>query len=259
MRVNICGVAIDRYTFAEVVTSVVNHAQLRKPPEYVVTPNAHHVVLLQNDCQFRQIYQQARWVVPDGVSLLWAAQFLSTPLAGRVNGTDLFEELCAESAIAGLKVFLLGGRPGAAEKAAKVLQQRYPTLNIVGTYCPPYGFQNNAQELDTMNAAIQAANPDLLFVGLGAPKQESWIYNNYQTLNVPVSLGIGVSFELVSGIVPRAPRWMQYTGLEWLFRLFMEPKRLWQRYLLGNIIFLGLVMKQKCRKILKKTMKPSIP
>jgi N-acetylglucosaminyldiphosphoundecaprenol N-acetyl-beta-D-mannosaminyltransferase len=254
MRVNICGVDVDKYSFAEAVAGVLNHAKLGKPPEYVVTPNAHHIVMLQKNDSFRQVYQHARWVVPDGVSLLWAAKFLSMPLSGRVNGTDLLESLCAMSAPLGLKVFFLGGRPHAANQAAAVLNQRYPSLKI-STYCPPYGFHTDPQEQVRINAAIKAAAPDLLFVGLGAPKQEYWIANNYQALNVPVSLGIGVSFELVSGMVTRAPQWMQKTGLEWLFRLLMEPRRLWQRYLLGNIIFMGLVLKQKMRSLLKRALK----
>jgi N-acetylglucosaminyldiphosphoundecaprenol N-acetyl-beta-D-mannosaminyltransferase len=256
MRVTICGVDIDKYAFAEAVAGMLSHAKLRKPPEYVVTPNAHHIVLLQRDAQFRKVYQQARWVVPDGVSLLWAARFLSMPLAGRVNGTDLLESLCAMSAKLGLKVFFLGGRPMAANKAAIVLKQRHPDLEVT-TYCPPYGFHTDPQEQQRIHAAIRAADPDLLFVGLGAPKQEYWIANHYKTLNVPVSLGIGVSFELVSGMVTRAPRWMQKMGLEWFFRLLMEPRRLWQRYLVGNVVFVGLVMKQKLRAIVDRARKLS--
>jgi N-acetylglucosaminyldiphosphoundecaprenol N-acetyl-beta-D-mannosaminyltransferase len=244
MRVKICGVEIDPVSFSDATIAILNHAKLGKPPEYVVTPNAHHVVMLQKNERFRQIYQRARWVVPDGVPLLWASWLLNTPLPERVNGTDLFEQLCAMSAKLGLKVFLLGGRPGAADSAVEVLRQRYPDLKAE-TYCPPFGFEDDRQEQQRMNEAIHAAAPDLLFVGLGAPKQEYWIEDHYLSLNVPVSLGIGVSFELVSGMVPRAPRWMQNMGLEWFFRLMMEPHRLWQRYLLGNFIFVSLVIKQK--------------
>lgn len=142
---------------------------------------------------------------------------------------------------------MLGGRPGASQKAAQVLQARYPSLKIAGTYCPPYGFESDPVELKRINLAITTAAPDLLFVGLGAPKQEYWIYNNYQKLGVPVSIGIGVSFELVSGMVKRAPKLLQKTGLEWFFRLIAEPQRLWRRYLVGNTIFIFLVLKQKFR------------
>lgn len=239
MKINIAGTQIDKYSFDEVVGRIVDQAFSKDSPEYVVTPNAQHILTLQKDTHFREIYGKAFLVVPDGVSLLWAAKFLQTPLEGRVNGTDLFERLCAIAAEKGLKIFLLGGRPGAADKAAEILQARYPDLKIVGTHCPPYGFESNSAELALINAKIQAATPDILFVGLGAPKQENWIYANYQQLNVPISIGIGVSFELVAGMVQRAPVLMQKSGLEWLFRLIVEPKRLWQRYIVGNPILFG--------------------
>ncbi|OUL22564.1 WecB/TagA/CpsF family glycosyltransferase [Nostoc sp. 106C] len=245
MRINICGVEIDKYTFNEVVNQIVNHALSKGKPEYVVTPNAMHILSLQKDVYFREIYRQAFLVVPDGVSLLWAAKFLQTPLKDRVNGTDLFEKLCAIAAEKGLRVFLLGGRPGAAEQAKQKLKARHPNLSIVGTYCPPYGFEYQPEELESINSKIKAASPDILFVGLGAPKQEKWIANNYLELQVPISIGIGVSFELVADMVRRAPVWMQKAGLEWLFRLIVEPSRLWKRYILGNPTFIWLVLKQR--------------
>lgn len=245
MRVNICGIEVDDYSFDRVVERILNHVLSGGKPEYVVTPNAMHILSLQQDNDFQEIYRRAFLAVPDGVSLLWAAKFLQTPLNGRVNGTDLFEKLCEVAASKGLKVFFLGGRSGAADKAAEVLEARHSGLKIVGTHCPPYGFESNATELELIDAKIRAAAPDILFVGLGAPKQEKWIYANYQQLNVPIYIGIGVSFELVAGMVKRAPVLMQRTGLEWLFRLGVEPKRLWQRYIIGNPLFIWLVLKQK--------------
>jgi N-acetylglucosaminyldiphosphoundecaprenol N-acetyl-beta-D-mannosaminyltransferase len=251
MRVNICGVKIDRYSFNEVVDIIIDRAISGGKPEYVVTPNAQHIVTLQNDAHFRKIYQNAFLVVPDGVPLLWAAKLLNTPLRDRVNGTDLFEHLCAVAANKGLKIFLLGGRFGAADKAAHILQKKYPNLNIVGTYCPSYGFEIDPTELSQINQMIETTNPDILFVGLGAPKQEKWIDANYQILGVPISVGIGVSFELVSGMVSRAPTWMQKAGLEWLYRLIVEPRRLWKRYIFGNAVFILLVLQQRLGLIKK--------
>ena len=245
-KVNICGIEIDSCSFDEVVNRITEYALSSDAvPRYVITPNAHHILLLQDDAHFREIYSKAFLVVPDGVPLLWAAKFLGTPLSGRVNGTDLFEYLCKAAAENELGVFLMGGRPGAAEGAAKVLKTRYPNLNVVGTDCPPYGFEKDATELKRINTKLKEASPDLLFVGLGAPKQEKWMYANCEEIDVPISVGIGVSFEFVAGIVKRAPRWMQRTGLEWLFRLIAEPRRLWKRYILGNPRFLWLVFKQK--------------
>lgn len=245
MSINIFGIEIDQYSFNEVVDRIIHHALSNNPPAYVVTPNAQHILTLQEDAHFREIYREAFLVVPDGVSLLWAARFLGTPLMGRVNGTDLFEQLCAVAAQKRLRIFLLGGRPGAAEQAKETLQKRHPTLEIVGTYCPLYGFETQPKELALIDAKIEEAAPHILFVGLGAPKQEKWIYANHQRLGVPISVGIGVSFELVADMVRRAPVWMQKAGLEWLFRLLIEPQRLWRRYIVGNPQFVWLLLKQR--------------
>lgn len=245
MRIKLCGVGVDTYSFDEVVERITDHVSSSQKPEYVVTPNAQHIVVLQKDNHFRKIYQDAFLSVPDGVPLLWAAKFLGKSLNGRVNGTDLFERLCEVAAEKKLRIFLLGGRPGAAERASQILTNRHPGLTVSGFYCPPYGFESDPNELAKIEDALRLTKPDILFVGLGAPKQEYWIYENYEKLNIPISLGIGVSFELVSGMVQRAPVWMQNTGLEWLFRLFAEPQRLWKRYLVGNTVFLWLVLKQK--------------
>ena len=247
-RIKLCGIEVDTYTFDEVMRIILDQAtpshNTTQKPSFVVTPNVAHLVTLQHDPEFRQIYTQALLAVPDGVPLLWAAKLLKSPLGGRVNGTDLFEQLTAMAADRGLKVFLLGGRSGAASRAEEILTQRHPNLNVVGTYSPPFGFESNLDEIHRINTLIHDSNPDILFVGLGAPKQEKWIAHHYESLGVPVSIGIGVSFEFVAGMVKRAPRWMQKTGLEWLFRLISEPGRLWKRYLVGNIYFMYLVLKQ---------------
>jgi len=245
-QVTIGGIGIDGYSFSEVVDAVTDHAlSPRAAPRYVITPNVHHILLLQDDAHFREIYRKAFLVVPDGVPLLWAARFLGTSLRGRVNGTDLFERLCEVAAEKGLGVFLLGGRPGAADGAARVLKARHPQLHVVGTDCPPYGFEKDATELQRIKAKVKKAAPDFLFVGLGAPKQEKWMFTHCEALEVPISVGVGVSFEFVAGTVRRAPRLMQVMGLEWLFRLVTEPRRLWKRYVVGNPRFLWLVFKQK--------------
>jgi N-acetylglucosaminyldiphosphoundecaprenol N-acetyl-beta-D-mannosaminyltransferase len=243
-RATIAGAAIDALSFGQVVDAIVTRAAHTEDPCYVVTPNAHHLVLLQQDALLRDIYGRAFLVVPDGVPLLWAARLLGQRLNGRVNGTDLFETLCARAAERGLRVFMLGGREGAADAAATVLTARHPGLRICGTACPPIGFEDDPIESALVLDAIRAAQPNLLFVGLGAPKQEYWMYRNCARLGVPVSLGIGVSFEFVGGVVRRAPRWMQRAGLEWLHRVGSEPARLWQRYVFGNARFCALVARQ---------------
>jgi N-acetylglucosaminyldiphosphoundecaprenol N-acetyl-beta-D-mannosaminyltransferase len=243
-QVSLAGVPIDVTDFEGAVGLIIDRALRDARGHYVVTPNAHHVTLYQNDALFRKIYQTAFLTLPDGVPLLWAARLLGRRLPCRVNGTDLFEALCSQASLYGLRVYLLGGREGAADAAAARLRERHPALNICGTHCPPLGFEHDAAGQATIVARINEARPHLLFVGLGAPKQEYWMYWNRHRLDVAVSLGIGVSFELVGKIVPRAPRWMQRAGLEWLFRLMAEPKRLWRRYLVGNAMFCALIARQ---------------
>lgn len=243
-RVNICGTLIDPYTLDEAIEEIIRYASSTASPAYVVTPNAQHILLLQQDSAFREAYRNALLVVPDGVPLLWAATFLRTPLRGRVNGTDLFEKLCAVAAQQGLRVFLLGGNPGSADGAAQTLRLRHPQLQVAG-YCPPRGFEKDPIELGQITAKIKSAMPHLLFVGLGSPKGEQWIYSYHREVGVPISVGVGASLDLVAGVFKRAPKHMQERGLEWLYRLLIEPRRLWRRYLLGNPRFLWQVLKQR--------------
>jgi N-acetylglucosaminyldiphosphoundecaprenol N-acetyl-beta-D-mannosaminyltransferase len=253
MKVNIAGAEIDVYSFDEVVQISIDRALTKTAPTYIVTPNAQHINNLQRDGLFREIYSKAFLAIPDGMSIVWAAKFLGTPLKGKVSGSNLFEKLCEIGSSRPLKIFLLGGRPQAADRAAQVLEDRYPGLNIVDTHCPPYGFESDRREIELINQKILAAAPDILFVGLGSPKQEKWIYANYQKLKVPVSIGVGISFEFVAGMVKRAPLWMQKSGLEWLFRLLVEPKRLWKRYVLGNPAFMWLILKQRLARSNRST------
>jgi N-acetylglucosaminyldiphosphoundecaprenol N-acetyl-beta-D-mannosaminyltransferase len=213
-------------------------------PVYVVTPNAQHLVLLERDEHFREIYSHANLVLPDGFSLLLAARLVGKRLKERVTGVDVFKALCGRAAEIGLRIFLLGGQPGSADLAARKLKAAYPRLIVAGTYCPAWGFENDREELEVVVRMVRRANPHLLFVGLGTPKQEKWIYAYSLKLGVPVCMGIGGSFEMVGGIIPRAPLWMQGLGLEWLFRLAVEPRRLWKRYLIGSLQFMAIVFTQ---------------
>jgi N-acetylglucosaminyldiphosphoundecaprenol N-acetyl-beta-D-mannosaminyltransferase len=243
-RVRIGHSNVDVVTYEEALDRLAELAEAPAGAAHIVTPNAQHVVLLERDRYLRKIYSEAALVVPDGISLVFAARLLGKPLKGRVTGVDLFQGLCGRAAERGLGVFLLGGRRGAAEEAAARLKSNYPRLNVVGTCCPPYGFHLHEEGLGAVAREILAARPHILFVALGAPKQEYWIYEHGMNLEVPLSIGIGGSFEMVSGMTRRAPRWLQAAGLEWLFRLALEPRRLWRRYLIGNVQFLVILLKQ---------------
>lgn len=242
-RLAIGHTLIDRCSFNEAIRCITRHALSAGRPTYVVTPNAQHIVLLSTDRRLRDIYREAGLVVPDGFSLLIAARVLGSKFPERVSGVDLFVALCGSAAQTGLKVFLLGGRPGSAELAASTMQERFPGLQVE-TCCPPFGFESSELELARISHAIRRFQPDVLFVALGAPKQEYWIYDHGQKLGVPVCLGVGGSFELATGIVPRAPRWVQRIGCEWMYRLWQEPRRLWRRYSIGNVQFASIVLQQ---------------
>ena len=155
--------------------------------------------------------------------------------------------LCGLAAKNDLRVFLLGGRPGSADLAADVLRVEYAGLKC-STYCPPLGFERSASGLRQTAEAIVAAQPDILFVAFGAPKQEYWIYEHGLRLSVPVCIGVGGSFEIVGGVVPRAPQWTQNIGCEWLYRFSREPRRMWRRYLIGNMEFAAIVLRQRVRR-----------
>ena len=232
---------------AVLVTEVLLHRG-EYPPLTIVGPNAHLVTLAEKNDRFAAAMQAAHLAVPDGISVVWAARLLAAPIPERVTGGDLMERMCAEAAHYGFRVFFLGGLPGAAVMAAHNLRLRYPGLTICGTYCPPAGFERSGQELERMLQEINAAEADLLCVAFGAPKQEIWMQENRGRLRVGAILPVGAAFDTQAGLRRRAPAWIQRLGLEWMFRLAMEPRRLWRRYLIGNAEFVALVLRQWARE-----------
>ena len=243
-KINICHVDIDSISMKEALC-IMEDIIAEKGRGLIVTPNVDHIVQLQKDEEFKVIYRQALLALPDGMPVMWGAKFLGTPLKQKISGSDLFPEFCKVTADKGYKMFFMGGRPGAVTRTKELLEKRYSKINIVGTYCPPFGFEKDEAENAKIVKMINQARPDVLFVGLGAPKQEKWLYRNYNELNVPVSAGIGITFEYMAGMVTRAPLWMQNVGLEWFWRLMMEPRRLWKRYLVYDMQFFWLILKQK--------------
>jgi N-acetylglucosaminyldiphosphoundecaprenol N-acetyl-beta-D-mannosaminyltransferase len=243
-RVNILGAQIDNLDRAEAMERIASLVRERRP-SLVVTPNVDHLVNLQGDSEFREIYREAGLVLTDGVPLLWAARFLGTPIREKLSGSDIFHDLCRLSATRGFRVFFMGGRAGAAAAAAEQVRRDNPGLQVVGVYSPPFGFERDAAESAHIDAMLTEARPDLLLLGLGSPKQEKWAARNAPRLGIPVTIGIGITFEYTAGMVRRAPGWMQRIGLEWLFRLLMEPGRLWKRYLVNDPKFFWLVLKQR--------------
>jgi N-acetylglucosaminyldiphosphoundecaprenol N-acetyl-beta-D-mannosaminyltransferase len=251
-RARIGRALVDCCSLAEAVDVVTRHAALRGPSACVVTPNAQHIVLLESDAGMQQAYAHADLVLADGASLLMASRLLGEKLCSRIAGIDLFERLCHQAAEFGLRVFLLGGHPGSAQLAAEKLQRRFRDLPIVGTYCPPPGFEHDDRELQAIDDALRRTQPDLVFVALGAPKQEFWMHRYGRHSGAPVLIGVGGSFEIMGGLRRRAPRFLQRIGAEWLYRLLLEPRRLWRRYLIGNGRFLWIVLRQRAAQFREK-------
>lgn len=210
----------------------------------VVTVNAQFVCNAAQDPHYAGLLSAADLAVADGCSLLFASHLLRRPLPARIPGVDLVVRLCEEAARNDLRVGFVGGREGAAAQAAENLTKRFPGLNIACVECPPLEFEQDLILSDALASRVRAAQPDLIFVGLGSPKQEYWIERHMGSIPGAVMMGVGGSFDMLSGDVPRAPRWMQRAGLEWAFRLLVEPRRLWRRYLLGNMQFVQIVLWQ---------------
>lgn len=225
MSIRILGVRVDNVTMQEALARL--HAMvLEGNPHQVVTVNPEFIMRAQVDEAFRQVLEEADLAIPDGQGLLWGAKWLGQPLRERVAGSDLVPLIAQESAKRGYRLFLLGAAPGVAERAARVLMERYPGARIVGTYAG----SPSLEEEDEIVARIVAAQPDFLFVAYGAPAQDLWIHRNQPRMRVPVAMGVGGTLDFIAGVRKRAPLWMRKHGLEWLYRLIQEPRR-WRRML----------------------------
>jgi N-acetylglucosaminyldiphosphoundecaprenol N-acetyl-beta-D-mannosaminyltransferase len=236
-RIHIGKLAIDTCSREALLLDVVEHALQGYRTRQIVTANAQFYVLAEKDARFRACLDKAEYSCADGMPLVWACNALIGTRVPRIAGIDLIEDLCRTGAARGLRIFLLGGVPGSAKAAADVLAMRYPGVEVAGVSCPPFHFEKKPETLQPVLNAIATARPHILFVALGAPKQEFFIDEHVRTLRIPIAVGIGGSFEVISGCLTRAPLWMQSAGIEWLYRLRQEPRRLWKRYLIGNIEF----------------------
>lgn len=237
------GVKFDNVTMDEAVRHV-DHFVRTGGSHIVVTPNVDHVLRFEQDPEYARIVQRAALVLIDSQPLVMLSRFIRRPLKERVAGSDLFPRLCEHCANQGYKVFLLGGKAGTAEQSATLLRKRYPNLKVVGTYYPPMDFEKSPEENRKAVEAVSLAKPDVVFVGLGSPKQEYWIARHMEEYGAPVSIGVGITFSFMCGDVKRAPLWMQKAGLEWLHRLACEPRRLWRRYLRCCWNIIPLVMSE---------------
>lgn len=236
-RANVLGVGIsvlDQDRAREFLFSAVR----KGVRGYVTVTGVHGVSEAQNDSALKNILNNALLCTPDGVPMVWMGRLQGHHSIRRVYGPDLMLNLCRHSEDGGFRHFLYGGKPGVAEELAQWLRSQFPAIKIVGTYSPPFRPLND-RELGELQAQVRATRPDFFWVGLSTPKQERFMSTHMLLLpEVKIFIGVGAAFDLLTGHVRQAPRWIQRIGLEWLFRLSQEPARLWKRYLINNPVFL---------------------
>ncbi len=245
-RMRFLNTHVDNLTMAEAVEEAKKLVQ-KGGKSYVVTPNVDHIVKIEHDHLFREIYEGADLILTDGKPLIWMSRLLGTPIKEKISGSDYFPEVCRMAAREGMSIFLLGAAEGVAQKAAVNLMKKYKHLRIAGVYSPSYTFENDAEEIADIIHKINKAKPDILCIGLGTPKQEKFYYKYKDLLHVPLTLHIGATIDFDAGVVKRAPRWISYAGMEWLYRLLKEPRRLYRRYLLDDLEIFPIFWKYRKR------------
>ena len=238
---DVLGVRLQAVQTLDVVARMEKWIRERDGCHSIAATSVHGIVEAQHDPSFKEILNATDLVVPDGMPLVWLGRREGHPLRRRVYGPDLLLTFCEKGIEHGRRHFFYGGEPGVAERLAESLKKRFPGLNVVGTCSPPFRPLNPQEDKEVVEL-INRASPDVLWVGLGAPKQERWIHEHKSRLQVPVVVSVGAAFDMLSGRRRQAPLWMRERGLEWFFRLLQEPRRLWRRYLVYGSQFIAYLL-----------------
>lgn len=240
-KVNILNTLIDNLSLNDLLKRLDSYGGI------VFTPNVDHVMKLQKDAEFNQVYKIANYRVCDSQILIYASKFLGTPIQEKISGSDLFPAFYDYfKDNQNIKIFLLGASEGVAKEAQKKINEKVGREIIVASYSPSFGFEKNEQECAYIIDLINQSGATVLAIGVGAPKQEKWIYDYREKLNnIRIFLAVGATIDFEAGSKKRSPQWMSEAGLEWLYRLLSEPRRLWKRYLVQDLPFLWLILKQK--------------
>jgi len=240
--VNVLGVGISILNLrsaGDAITEAIKHRR----KGYVCVTGVHGVSEAQVDPAFKDILNQSFLTTPDGVPMVWCGKKAGHEEMGRVYGPDLMLQVLEEGIPAGVKHYFYGGREGVAEMLKEKLGARFPGLQIVGCYCPPFR-DLNPGETQALADEIRALRPDIIWIGLSTPKQERFMAKYLPLLDTTLMFGVGAAFDFHAGLMPQAPGWMQRSGLEWFYRLLKEPKRLWRRYLVNNPLFISRILLQ---------------
>ena len=245
------GIKIDSLRMSEALDRIAQWVNQSAFPikgqcKYVVTPNVDHTVLLQGNEELQAAYVDANMILADGHPIVWASKLLRKPLPERVPGSELVPKLFSRFNESGqpLKVFLLGAAPGVAVRAAQNMSKTWPNVEAVGVYSPPMGFEKSPDETEIILGRIALCQPDIVVVGLGAPKQEIWVHQHADKMTAKAAFCVGATIDFLAGEKQRAPVWMQRVGVEWLHRMLSEPKRLVKRYAKDAWVFPQLVLRQ---------------
>lgn len=243
VRVDVLGVKVSAIDMAEALTAFESWIE-RGEKTYVCVTGVHGVMESQADAALREIHNHSGLTTPDGMPMVWCGRYAGAKGMQRVYGPDLMLEVCSLAAQRGWRMFFYGAAPGVPEELARRLGELSPGLQVVGTFSPPYR-QLSVDETAEIAAMIDTAAPDIVWVGLSTPKQERWMHEYRPLLQAPVLVGVGAAFDMHAGRLPQAPSWMQRSGLEWLYRLLREPRRLWRRYLNNNPRFVLGILRRR--------------
>lgn len=240
-RVDVLGVGISAINMDMAVTELGRWVE-EGEQHYVCVTGVHGVIESQSDPELLAIHNRSGLTTPDGMPMVWASKKAGADHVSRVYGPDLMLEVCERSADNGWTHFFYGGNEGVPELLAERLGERFPGLKVVGTYSPPFR-PLTSEESDEIVAAVNASGADFVWVGLSTPKQERWMADHVGRIDAAALLGVGAAFDIHAGLLPQAPRWMQRTGLEWLYRMAREPRRLWRRYFHANPRFIWGILR----------------
>jgi N-acetylglucosaminyldiphosphoundecaprenol N-acetyl-beta-D-mannosaminyltransferase len=243
----VLGVPLKALNISDLIAQMERWIERGEQGRCITFANVHVVMEARRDPAFyRVLSDEATFNVPDGMPLIWSARFQGLPLNRRVYGPDVMDEFCGVAARKGYRHFFYGGAPGVPERLAANLQRRHEGTWVAGAYSPPFR-PLTAEEDEEVVAMINDARPDVLWLGLGCPKQEIWAFEHCRRLNVPIIACVGQAFDIYSGHSRQAPAWMRDNGLEWMYRLMTNPRRLWKRYLVYNSQFILLLTREFMR------------